>query len=166
MFPTRVFVGCALYVRWQMALREKNALWCLGTALLAPRRSLVREEIGKRMDNTFKRSPFRSSLPETWLEADVNEVHTLAESNLCTKLRDKSKYFLFSFRFRALWHLEVPRLGVKSKQQLLAYATDTAMPDLSHICDLCCNLQQCQLLDPLSKARDQTCILMDPMSGS
>ena len=29
------------------------------------------------------------------------------------------------------WHMEVPRLGVKSKLQLLAYATATAMPDPS-----------------------------------
>ena len=32
--------------------------------------------------------------------------------------------------------MEVPSLGVKSELQLLAYATATAMPDLSHICDL------------------------------
>ena len=32
------------------------------------------------------------------------------------------------------WHMEVPRLGVKSELQLLAWATATAMQDLS--CDL------------------------------
>ena len=31
----------------------------------------------------------------------------------------------------------------------------------SHICDLCRTLQQCQILIPLSKAKDRTCILMD-----
>ena len=34
------------------------------------------------------------------------------------------------------WHMEVPRLRVESELQLLAYTTATAMPDLSHICDL------------------------------
>ena len=34
-----------------------------------------------------------------------------------------------------LQHIEVPRLGVESKLQLLAFATAIAMPDLSHICN-------------------------------
>ena len=36
----------------------------------------------------------------------------------------------------ALWHMEVPRLGVKAELQLQAYATATAMEDPSHICEL------------------------------
>ena len=32
--------------------------------------------------------------------------------------------------------MEVPRLGVKLKLQLHAYATVTAMQNLNHICDL------------------------------
>ena len=42
----------------------------------------------------------------------------------------------------------------------------TATPDLSCICNLRCNLQQCQILNPLNKARDRTCILMDTTLGS
>ena len=38
----------------------------------------------------------------------------------------------------------------------------TAMPDLSHICDPYHNSWQCQILNPLNDARDQTCVLMDP----
>ena len=56
--------------------------------------------------------------------------------------------------------MEVLRLE-ESKLQLLAYATATAMQDLRHVCDLYHNSQQCQTLNPLSKARDQTCILRD-----
>ena len=52
-------------------------------------------------------------------------------------------------------------LGVQSELQLPAYATATAMPDLSRICDLCHSSSQWQILDPLSGARDRTCILMD-----
>ena len=35
-----------------------------------------------------------------------------------------------------LQHTEVPRLGVESELQLLAYTTATATPDLSCICNL------------------------------
>ena len=49
--------------------------------------------------------------------------------------------------------LEVPRLEVKSELQLLAYATATAMPDLSCLYDLHHSSWQHRILDPLSKAR-------------
>ena len=54
--------------------------------------------------------------------------------------------------------MEVPRLGVKSKLQLPAYATATL--DLSYVCDLHHSSQKCQILNSLSKAKDQTCILI------
>ena len=57
-----------------------------------------------------------------------------------------------------LQHMDVARLGVKSELQLPAYTT--AMQDLNHICDLYHSSQQSQILNPWSKARDQTCILM------
>ena len=59
------------------------------------------------------------------------------------------------------WHMEVPSLGVKLELQLLAYTTATAMQDLSHVFDLHHRLRQCWILNPLSRARDQTRILMD-----
>ena len=40
-------------------------------------------------------------------------------------------------------------------------ATATATQDLSHVFDLCCSFLQCQILNPLSKTRDWTRILMD-----
>ena len=44
-------------------------------------------------------------------------------------------FFLFLFVFLGLhlWHIEVSRLGVESELQLLAYATATAMLDLSFV---------------------------------
>ena len=57
--------------------------------------------------------------------------------------------------------MEVPRLEFKSKLELLAYTTATAAPDVSCVCDLGCSWQQCQILNPLNKARDRTCSLMD-----
>ena len=50
--------------------------------------------------------------------------------------------------------MKVPRLGVDSELQLPAYTTATVMQDLSRICDLCRSLGQCQVLNPLTKARD------------
>ena len=58
------------------------------------------------------------------------------------------------------WHTEVPGLGAKQELQLQAYTTATARQDLSHICKLCCSLRQHQILNPLSKTRDQTRILV------
>ena len=57
--------------------------------------------------------------------------------------------------------MDVPRLGVKSELQVPA--TATAMPDPSHICNLC---HQCRILNPLSETNDQIHILTDTVFGS
>ena len=67
--------------------------------------------------------------------------------------------FLFFFLGPHSWHIEVPRLGVKSELQLPA--TATATPDLRCICDLHHSSQQCWILSPLSEARDRTQVLTD-----
>ena len=56
--------------------------------------------------------------------------------------------------------MEVPRLGVESELQLLAYTTAAATPDLSCICDLPMSSQQHRILNPLSEAKGWTRILM------
>ena len=56
------------------------------------------------------------------------------------------------------WHMEVPRLGVKLGLRLLVYTATIAR----HICNLQHSSQQHWILNPLSKARDQTYILMVP----
>ena len=58
--------------------------------------------------------------------------------------------------------MEVPRIGVQSELELLAYATATAMPDSSHICDLRHSSWERWILNPLREVRGQTQILMDP----
>ena len=60
-----------------------------------------------------------------------------------------------------LHHMEVPKLGVESELQLLAHATDTAVWDPSCVCDPNHSSQQHWILNPLSRARDQTCVLTD-----
>ena len=73
-------------------------------------------------------------------------------------------FVLLCFFFLGLCplYMEVPRLGVQLELQLPAYTTATAMRDLSHVCDLHHNSWQHQIPNPLSEARDQTCILIDP----
>ena len=62
----------------------------------------------------------------------------------------------FVFLGLHLQHVDVPRLGVKLKLQLPAYATATATPDGSEL-----HLRPIlQLLATLSEARDPTYILM------
>ena len=58
-----------------------------------------------------------------------------------------------SFLGPHLKHMEVPRLGVKSKLQLPTTATATATPDLSLAFNLHPSSQQHWILSPLSKAR-------------
>ena len=57
--------------------------------------------------------------------------------------------------------MEFPRLGVESELQPPSCATAIATQDLSLVCDLHHSSQQCWILNPLSKARDRTFILMD-----
>ena len=55
-----------------------------------------------------------------------------------------------------------PRLGVALELQLLVFATvATATQDLSCMCELPRSSRQCRIPNPLSEARDQTCILRD-----
>ena len=65
-------------------------------------------------------------------------------------------FFFFVFLGPHTGHMELPRLAVKSEPQLPASATATAMHDLS-----CASSLQHHILNPLSEARDQTCVLMD-----
>ena len=64
-------------------------------------------------------------------------------------------FFLSFFLWPHVHRMEVPRLGVESELQLPAYATATAMQDLSCMCNL-----------HHSKARDGTHTLTDTVSGS
>jgi len=52
--------------------------------------------------------------------------------------------------------MEVPRLGVESELQLLAFITAIAKWDLNHVCNLHHNSRQHWIPNPLIKARDQT----------
>ena len=66
----------------------------------------------------------------------------------------KSTSFFFFFVLAL-----VPRLGVKSELQPLAYATSTTMTHMSSVCDLHHSSWKCRILNPLNEARDRTCFL-------
>ena len=68
---------------------------------------------------------------------------------------------LFCFLGPQPWHMEVPRLGVKSELQLPAYSTATATQDPSPICDLRHSSWQHWIQNPQTGTRDQTHIFMD-----
>ena len=67
----------------------------------------------------------------------------------------------FFFLGLHLWHMKVPRPGVKSELQLLAFTTATATWDLNGVGNLYHSSRQHRIPHPVSEARDQTCILMD-----
>ena len=71
-------------------------------------------------------------------------------------------FFAFCFSGPHSRDVEVPRLEIQLELQLLAYTTATASWDLSRVCDLHHSSQQHRILTLLSKARDQTCVLVDP----
>ena len=76
-------------------------------------------------------------------------------------LANRFLVFVFVSLGSHLQYMEVPRLRVELELQLPAYTTATATPDPSHVWDLHHSSQQHQILNPLSRARDQTHILMD-----
>ena len=57
--------------------------------------------------------------------------------------------------------MEVLSLRIALELQLLPYAIATAMPDLSHACDLHLSSLQHWILNPWSEARGQAHVLMD-----
>ena len=66
----------------------------------------------------------------------------------------------FFFLWQHLQHIEIPRLGVESELQLLAYPTATATPIQTGI-DLPHSSQQRWILNPPREARDRTQVLLD-----
>ena len=99
-------------------------------------------------------------------------THWATMGTLVSVLYDtrNSKYLLICW-IQAIWgggclfratpeYMEGPRLGVES-ELLSAYAITTATTDPSCICNLHHSSGQNQILNPLSKAKDQTCIFKD-----
>ena len=97
------------------------------------------------------------------LKLKIASFHLLTWFRLYFENLTRTFFFLPFYFFRAA---PVPRLRVKSKPQLSAYATATATRDLSWVCDLHHSSWQRWILNPMSKARDQTHMVMGPSLGS
>ena len=110
--------------------------------------------------------PIISSIFRLWLSLKMEPCGLMCHFPILLISFAPLLFFFFFFLGLHLLHMEVPRLKIKSELQLPAYITATATLDLSCIRDLCCKLQQPQILNPLNEARDQTFILMDTMSCS
>ena len=78
-------------------------------------------------------------------------------------LHSDSFFFFLFFLGLHPRHMEVPRLGVESELQLLAYTTATATPEPGLVSDLHHSSWQRWILNPLREATDQTCILGVPV---
>ena len=69
--------------------------------------------------------------------------------------------FVFCFWGPHVQHMEVPRLGVELELQMPGYTIATATWDPNCVCNPHHSSRQCQILNLLSGARDQTHIIMD-----
>ena len=95
--------------------------------------------MSKHTYNFFHTSLVRSRIAERC------RIFLTAGKHIFPPYQENFIIFLFIYLFVCLfiyflglhpWHMEVPRLVVKSKPQLLAYGTVTAMQDPSLICEL------------------------------
>ena len=99
-----------------------------------------------------------------------NAWHSQIVKQLCLKWKHtisslavlRSIFTHFFFFFFGLFRATPGSYGsFQARSQIRAYITATAMQDLSRICNLHHSSQQCQILNPLSEARDRTSVLMD-----
>ena len=96
-----------------------------------------------------------------------HDIQVQGKSYTVKTTRNYMRKFFFSFLFMAMaaiYGSSWARGWIRAAA--MAYTTATAIPDLSGICDLYSSLQQHWILNPVSKARDRTCILMVTVSGS
>ena len=85
-------------------------------------------------------------------------------------LMDIKGYFFFFFCLFAIsWAAPAAYGGSQARGPIEAIATGVhhshSNAGSKPLCNLHCSFWQCQILNPLSKARDGTCILRDAMSG-
>ena len=103
---------------------------------------------------------FSQCLPPLWHQRRQQLFIFFHPCALCEASSPQCNFF-FVFLGLYLQHMEVTKLGVESELQVPVYATAIAMPDPSRVCHLRHSSWQCQILNPLSEARDRTHILMD-----
>ena len=115
------------------------------------------------MLNTTLQS-YREKVNQTYIYTNLYGIdqllNILTESSEFNYLKNFFHFYFFLL-VAAPAAYGTSRAGVKSELQLWAYATATATPEPSRICGWHHSLWEHCILNPLSKARDQTRILMD-----
>ena len=116
------------------------------------------------LTETLPKKPGRLVQLTTWPMAPEGALYTSGFWHFHFNRNNLSSSCHFSF-FHLFRAVPLAYGGSQARGQIRAkapaYATATAMPYLSCICDLHHSSWQRHILNPLSKARDQTCVLMD-----
>ena len=101
----------------------------------------------------------KKPIPE--LRVSPSQMHTLSNHLILCPSPRLLPLFFFYFCFFLATPVAHGSSWARGQVGTTAEAstTATATPDLSHICDICPNLQQSQILNPLSEARDGIFIL-------
>ena len=68
----------------------------------------------------------------------------------------------YYYYYYLLFSRAIPLAYGSSQARGRIRATATATPDLGCVCKLHHSSRQCQILNPLSKSRDRTCVLVNP----
>ena len=131
--------------------------WVLATSLYLHSPCLHKAASPYKEEGNFK----SHKCPKLMCFVDLKTYknNTVLFYKVCYREQTNKSFLLFVLFFLALQvqHMEVPRLGVESELKLLA----TATLDLSHVCNLCHSSGQWWILNPLSKAGNQTWIPID-----
>ena len=108
------------------------------------------------MSTVFKHRLPSQVLPH--LHVTDSRIYLILFSINCLLFIFFFSFFLFFFIFLGLHphHMKFPRLGVETDLQLLAYTTATTTRDPSHVYDLHHSSGHHRILNPLSRARNQT----------
>ena len=150
-----------LWHRWQLQLKFNPGPenFCI------PEAQLWRKEWKGNREFIVSRTALRMKQKENYLgwkqdDAGKNKEQLRTMERVTLWANHCWFYLVFFFLGPNLWPMRVPRLGVESELQLPAYPTATATW-ASRVWDLHHSSRQRGIPNPLRKARDRTCILMD-----
>ena len=167
-------------------LQNEMKKWSNTAPLGEPLESHWRVHYGTYLDKFFKKDIFKWLLNQLfnlflffgcawYVGQGSNPSHSSDSSHISNNTGSlatrpsgnslKYQHFFFFFFYSHTYGIWKFWTRSWSGAAAVAYATAEAIPDLSHICDLHRILLQWESLNPLSEARDWTCILTETRSG-
>ena len=105
--------------------------------------------------------PYGGALPSCLEATAATHRVPLGPSWIVSLFLPEHLKLFFLFLGPLLQHMGVPRLGVETELQFLAYTTATAAQDPSHVCDLHHRSWKCWILNALIEDRDRIHVFMD-----